>query len=75
MSRLKVGNAVEVRPKDPGDLARTDRRTARWGHSRRLKPQDPARPTDIRVLLESGSRRGHALKLGQKVELRIHQVK
>lgn len=37
---------------------------------RKLKPQDPARPTDTRVLLvKVGLEQAEGLKLGQRVEL------
>lgn len=73
LSRLHVGSLVEIA---------AEGNAATWkGHveelpdavgPRRLKPEDPARPTDIRVLLVKVAPDGPLpLKLGQKVELRI----
>jgi len=77
VSRLKVGNAVEVRTEGTQETWRGRIEELPDGVGpRRLKPQDPARPTDIRVLLvKVALNEATPLKLGQKVELRIHQVK
>ncbi len=77
VSRLQVGSAVQVG---------TEGTKATWRGRieelpdgvgpRRLKPQDPARPTDIRVLLvKVAMDEPTPLKLGQKVELRILPLK
>ena len=73
ITRLRIGSPVEIAAEGSPD---------RWqGHveelpdavgPRKLKPEDPARPTDIRVLLVKVAPEGPLpLKLGQKVELRI----
>ena len=73
ITRLHIGSLVEIAAEGSPD---------RWqGHveelpdavgPRKLKPEDPARPTDIRVLLVKVAPDGPLpLKLGQKVELRI----
>ncbi len=77
VSRLKVGNAVEIRTEGTKDTWRGRVEELPDGVGpRRLKPQDPARPTDIRVLLvKVALDEATPLKLGQKVELRIRQAK
>lgn len=77
VSRLKVGNAVEVRAEGTPETWRGKIEELPDGVGpRRLKPQDPARPTDIRVLLvKIALDEAAPLKLGQKVELRISQTK
>lgn len=73
LSRLHIGSPVEIAAEGS---------PTRWkGHveelpdavgPRKLKPEDPSRPTDIRVLLVKVAPDGPLpLKLGQKVELRI----
>ncbi|HTL98793.1 MAG TPA: efflux RND transporter periplasmic adaptor subunit [Holophagaceae bacterium] len=73
ITRLRIGSPVEIAAEGSPD---------HWqGHveelpdavgPRKLKPEDPARPTDIRVLLVKVAPDGPLpLKLGQKVELRI----
>ncbi|MBL0209895.1 MAG: hypothetical protein IPQ13_03115 [Holophagaceae bacterium] len=77
MSRLKVGNAVEVRAEGTPETWRGKIEELPDGVGpRRLKPQDAARPTDIRMLLvKIALDEAAPLKLGQKVELRISQTK
>lgn len=71
--RLRVGSPVEIRAE--GDPATWRGRVEELPEAvgpRRLKPEDPSRPTDIRVLLvKVAPDRPLPLKLGQKVELRI----
>ncbi len=73
LSRLHIGSLVEIT---------AEGNATRWqGHveelpdavgPRKLKPEDPSRPTDIRVLLVKVALDAPVpLKLGQKVELRI----
>ena len=77
VSHLKVGSAVEVSAEGttsiwPGTVEELPESVG----PRRLKAQDPARPTDIRVLLVKVTLdQTSPLKLGQKVELRIRPVK
>ena len=77
VSHLKVGSAVEVSAEGttsiwPGTVEELPESVG----PRRLKAQDPARPTDIRVLLvKVALDQTSPLKLGQKVELRIRPVK
>ncbi len=77
VSRLKAGNDVEVSTE--GTMGTWHGRIEELPDGvgpRRLKPQDPARPTDIRVLLvKIALDEATPLKLGQKVELRIRPVK
>jgi len=77
VSRLKVGNAVEISTEGTRETWRGRIEELPDGVGpRRLKPQDPARPTDIRVLLvKVAVEEATPLKLGQKVELRIRPVK
>jgi multidrug resistance efflux pump len=43
--------------------------------ARRLRPQDPARPVDVRVLLvKVALQQATPLKLGQRVEVRIGRL-
>jgi RND family efflux transporter MFP subunit len=73
LSRLHIGSLVEIAAE--GDPARWQGRVEELPDAvgpRKLKPEDPARPTDIRVLLVKIAPAGPLpLKLGQKVELRI----
>ncbi|HXC16123.1 MAG TPA: efflux RND transporter periplasmic adaptor subunit [Holophagaceae bacterium] len=73
LSRLHIGSLVEIAAE--GDHARWQGRVEELPDAvgpRKLKPEDPARPTDIRVLLVKVAPVGPLpLKLGQKVELRI----
>ncbi len=77
VSRLKVGSAVEVSAEGTPSVwpGRVEELPEGVG-PRRLKPQDPARPTDIRVLLvKVALNQASPLKLGQKVELRIRPIR
>lgn len=76
-SRLKVGDTVEISAEGTAETWRGRVEELPDGVGpRRLKPQDPARPTDIRVLLVKIALDGPTrLKLGQKVELRISPLK
>ncbi|HET6329840.1 MAG TPA: efflux RND transporter periplasmic adaptor subunit [Holophagaceae bacterium] len=73
LSRLHIGSLVEIAAE--GDSGRWQGRVEELPDAvgpRKLKPEDPARPTDIRVLLVKIAPLGSLpLKLGQKVELRI----
>jgi HlyD family secretion protein len=73
LSRLHIGSLVEIAAE--GDSDHWQGRVEELPDSvgpRKLKPEDPARPTDIRVLLVKIAPAGPLpLKLGQKVELRI----
>jgi RND family efflux transporter MFP subunit len=77
VSSLKVGNAVEISSEGTRQAWRGKVEELPDGVGpRRLKPQDPSRPTDIRVLLVKVALDETApLKLGQKVELRIRPAK
>jgi HlyD family secretion protein len=47
-----------------------------WVTSRRLKPLDPGRPSDTRVLpVQTTLPVGHPLKLGQRVEVQIRDTR
>ncbi len=74
---LKIGNAVDISSEGTRQTWRGRVEELPDGVGpRRLKPQDPARPTDIRVLLvKVALDEPTPLKLGQKVELRIRPVK
>lgn len=71
--RLKVGSPVEITVE--GSSQRWQGRVEELPGSvgpRKLRPEDPSRPTDIRVLMVKVAPEGPLpLKLGQKVELRI----
>lgn len=73
LSRLHIGSRVEIAAE--GNPARWQGRVEELPDAvgpRKLKPEDPARPTDIRVLLvKIAPTAPLPLKLGQKVELRI----
>jgi multidrug resistance efflux pump len=73
LSRLHIGSSVEITAE--GNPARWQGRVEELPDAvgpRKLKPEDPSRPTDIRVLLVKIAPTGPLpLKLGQKVELRI----
>lgn len=73
VTRLKVGSPVEIRAEgDPASWQGKVEELPQAVGPRKLKPEDPARPTDIRVLLvKVAPDRPLPLKLGQKVELRI----
>ena len=73
VTRLKVGSPVEIRAEgDPASWRGKVEELPQAVGPRKLKPEDPARPTDIRVLLvKVAPDRPLPLKLGQKVELRI----
>jgi RND family efflux transporter MFP subunit len=73
LSRLRVGGRVEITAEGCPDhwQGRVEELPDAVG-PRKLKPEDPARPTDIRVLLVKVAPDAPLpLKLGQKVELRI----
>lgn len=77
VTRLKIGSEVEVSAEGTAKIwsARVEELPDGVG-PRRLKPQDPARPTDIRVLLVKVALNEPApLKLGQKVEIRIRPAR
>lgn len=73
LSRLHIGSPVEITAE--GSPSRWQGRVEELPDAvgpRKLKPEDPARPTDIRVLLVKIAPLGPLpFKLGQKVELRI----
>ena len=73
LSRLHIGSLVEIAAE--GDSSRWQGRVEELPDAvgpRKLKPEDPSRPTDIRVLLvKIAPAEPLPLKLGQKVELRI----
>ena len=73
LSRLRVGSAVQITAEgSPGAWQGHVEELPDAVGPRKLKPEDPARPTDIRVLLVKVAPDGPLpLKLGQKVELRI----
>ena len=72
-TRLRLGSPVEISAEGSAESwkGRVQELPDAVG-PRKLKPEDPARPTDIRVLLVKVAPDGPLpLKLGQKVELRI----
>ena len=72
-TRLRVGSPVEITAEgSTGSWRGRVQELPDAVGPRKLKPEDPARPTDIRVLLVKVAPEGPLpLKLGQKVELRI----
>jgi RND family efflux transporter MFP subunit len=73
LAGLQEGSAVEVEVEGrPGRIQGRVEEIPAALASRRLKAQDPARPSDIRVaLVKVALPRGTGLKLGQRVELAI----
>lgn len=75
LSRLRIGMAVTVRAEGtertwPGRIEELPDHVV----GRRLKPQDPARPADTRVLMAKVAlAKVDGLKLGQRVELELGQ--
>lgn len=73
LARLRIGSPVEITAEgNPGHWPGRVEELPDAVGPRKLKPEDPARPTDIRVLLVKVAPDAPLpLKLGQKVELRI----
>jgi RND family efflux transporter MFP subunit len=73
LSRIALGNPVQVRAEGyPATWSATIEEVPSQVVGRRLKPQDPSRPSDTRVLLvKVALREPTPLKLGQRVELEI----
>ncbi|MBI4913542.1 MAG: efflux RND transporter periplasmic adaptor subunit [Acidobacteria bacterium] len=75
LSRVRLGAPAQVHAEGlegswPGRIEEVPRHVV----GRRLKPQDPARPSDTRVLLVKVALEGaNPLKLGQRVELEFPQ--
>jgi hypothetical protein len=70
---LRLGALAEVSAQGHGPAVRgAVEEVADSVTVRRLKPQDPSRPTDTRILaVKVALPSGHRLKLGTTVELRI----
>lgn len=73
LSRLRIGSPVDITVEgSPAHWKGQVEELPDEVGPRKLKPEDPARPTDIRVLLvKVATPAPLPLKLGQKVELRI----